>query len=406
MHSRSETACHLENSLEISGPQPSLTGRGHGQFSLRDNEKPLKLDRIIYAESGRPNFTNRAQMKCLIFKVNQLGDTIVFLPAFQELRRRFPSWSFYVFCTPVSEPLFEEIPRANVHVFSNEYFRRAWRHSYRFFDLLKLVRSIRADICLYSEDQGPVSFLLGCLARIPMRVGPSHRRLSWTLTHPVTVKTSELVGVKDWRIAQKLAQSMGDNHTWVSAPPAPELFGLPLSRCENNKILIHPGASREYKKWSLERFLELANLLSKDFEVVWIEQRKSEEAKLLNGIKKLRGESLFRLTQEIQTCSLYIGNNSGPMHLASALGVPCIIFNGPSDPPWDPHWNSDLNVLLRDPSVLCQPCDSQARPANICRNQSQPMQCMNVWTLERAYSIVVDSFRNRRNPTKKSLLPS
>ena len=76
------------------------------------------------------------------------------------------------------------------------------------------------------------------------------------------------------------------------------------------------------------------------------------------------------------------------MNIASALGVPGVIMNGPSTPNWNPAWHGDRFTLLSDPSLACQPCDQLTHPVNACQNLEEPMACMKRWTVERVLAKV------------------
>ena len=78
----------------------------------------------------------------------------------------------------------------------------------------------------------------------------------------------------------------------------------------------------------------------------------------------------------------FVGNNSGPMNIASALGVSGTILNGPSAANWDPPWHGERFDLLRDPALACQPCDPLTHPANVCQNREHPMACMLRWSVD------------------------
>jgi heptosyltransferase-2 len=86
---------------------------------------------------------------------------------------------------------------------------------------------------------------------------------------------------------------------------------------------------------------------------------------------------------------LFVGNNSGPMHVASVMGVPSIAFRGPAAPQWMPMWNLDKFTIISDPELACQPCDAVTGPVNRCLNAAEPMACMNRWSVDAVHRIVM-----------------
>ena len=112
---------------------------------------------------------------------------------------------------------------------------------------------------------------------------------------------------------------------------------------------------------------------------VWMEQRVAEEADLTVAVQRMPVGTLDEFVRLMTGARHFVGNNSGPMNLASALGIPSTIFNGPSTPNWDPPWYRDRFDLLLDPSLACQPCDRLTHPVNACQNSVHPMTCMDRW---------------------------
>jgi len=185
------------------------------------------------------------------------------------------------------------------------------------------------------------------------------------------------VAAHNWRIARS-------RFTLPENMPAPDLtaFGCDAS----DAIVIHPGASREYQRWPLRHFIALANRLSETYPVRWIAQ--GEDAGLSSAVQRVKTSKLDDLVRVLAGAKLFIGNNSGPMHIASALGIPGVILIGPSSPRWDPVWYRERFELLREPLVSCQPCDSATSPVNRCVNTLTPMACLNRWNVDAVYAKV------------------
>ena len=110
-------------------------------------------------------------------------------------------------------------------------------------------------------------------------------------------------------------------------------------------IVIHPGSGSGKKCWPAERFLELARLLSKSGRAVKVilgevelEQWPKERIEQFARIAQLRQTaSVVELMETISSASTFIGNDSGPGHLAGILGVPTVSIFGPKDPTrWKP----------------------------------------------------------------------
>lgn len=125
-------------------------------------------------------------------------------------------------------------------------------------------------------------------------------------------------------------------------------------------IAIHPGSGSEAKNWPLERFIELGPALLDTGEktrllLVGGEADADRVARLAASlasekVRSITNRPLPELAAVLQNCGLFIGHDSGISHLAAAVGVPCLLLFGPTDPTiWAPG-NPQVGVL-RAPSL-------------------------------------------------------
>ena len=134
---------------------------------------------------------------------------------------------------------------------------------------------------------------------------------------------------------------------------------------ENSKIVIHPGSGSIRKRWPLECFLELTEVLARrglrpQFVCGPAELDLQAEIKKQNRQVNHFGE-LTDLADWIKTADGYIGNDSGISQLAAFIGIPSVVIFGPSDPErWIPP---GPRVQVVRPTVNCDPC-FEVDPAN------------------------------------------
>jgi len=324
-------------------------------------------------------------MTLLVFKVNQLGDNVVYLPVVQSLVAAHPDWRIVVLTSPTAARLYEACcPRVELRVFETKKFNDAWRKPWQLVRMAVELRALRPDACLLGDDQSSVAHLLARLSGARMCVGPQtpHVLLNGLLHHREAVQANEAVAAHNWRIAEsqfELPESM----------PEPDLRAF--GRVESGAIVIHAGASREYQRWPLRQYIELANRLAKTHAVCWIAQ--GEDAGLSEAVKRVKTRTLDELVRVIAGANFFIGNNSGPMHIASAVGTPGLILIGPSSLRWDPVWHCERFELLREPRLSCQPCDSTTKPTNRCLNKEMPMACLNRWSVDAVHERVIKLYR-------------
>lgn len=320
-------------------------------------------------------------MTLLVFKVNQLGDNVVFLPVVQSLVAAHPDWRIVVLTSPTAARLYEVCcPRVELRVFEKAKFNGAWCEPWHLLRMARELRALKPDACLLGDDQGNVAHLLARLSGAKQCVGPQtpHVRLNALLQHRVAMEGEESVASHNWRIARtkfELPECM----------PAPDLSAF--GRDESGAIVIHAGASRDYQRWPMKNFIELANRLAETHAVRWIVQ--GGETGLSDAVHQVKTSTLNELVRVIAGAKCFVGNNSGPMHIASACGTPGVILIGPSSPRWDPLWHRERFDLLREPRLSCQPCDLATKPANRCVNTQTPMACLNRWSVDAVHERVI-----------------
>jgi ADP-heptose:LPS heptosyltransferase len=121
-----------------------------------------------------------------------------------------------------------------------------------------------------------------------------------------------------------------------------------------NCAVLHPFASAPSKAWPVERFVALAH---------YLDERHGLEPVIVGGGKDdfsafaefdcLRGAPLDEVKSLLATATLFVGNDSGPAHMAAAFGVPSLVLYGSSDPVvWAP-WRTDAEAIV-EPAGLSQ----------------------------------------------------
>lgn len=320
-------------------------------------------------------------MTLLVFKVNQLGDNVVFLPVVQSLAAAHPDWRIVVLTSPAAARLYEVCcPQVELRVFETARFNGAWRQPWRLAQIVAKLRGLKPDACLLGDDQGNVAHLLARLSGAKLCVGPQtpHVKLNFLVPHRVAANENMSVAAHNWSIATTHCELSG-------AMPAPDLSAF--GRDESGAIVIHAGASREYQRWPAQNFVELANRLAKKHAVRWIVQ--GDDVGLSDAVERVKTGTLDELVRVIAGAQMFVGNNSGPMHIASACGTPGVVLIGPSSPRWDPVWHREKFDLLREPQLSCQPCDLPTKPVNRCQNFAAPMACLNRWSVDAVHERVL-----------------
>jgi ADP-heptose:LPS heptosyltransferase len=93
-------------------------------------------------------------------------------------------------------------------------------------------------------------------------------------------------------------------------------------------------------------------------------------------------DSLGAFVSLLASADFFLGNNSGPMHLANALGLSGVAVTGASALGWDPYWYRERWMVLRHPSLACQPCERPNKVIAGCANTAAPLACLLYWSVD------------------------
>lgn len=147
-------------------------------------------------------------------------------------------------------------------------------------------------------------------------------------------------------------------------------------------IAIHPGGYYSSQRWPADRFASVARLLAEKYAANVTAIGGPDDREAVDTILRLAGKagvkavfpSIRGLVEALSECDLLICNNSGPLHLASALGLPTVSTMGPTDPVlWWPN-GDDQEVLRND--AECSPCS---------RGECSDRRCLDTITAEEVF---------------------
>jgi ADP-heptose:LPS heptosyltransferase len=116
-------------------------------------------------------------------------------------------------------------------------------------------------------------------------------------------------------------------------------------------VVLHPFASAPPKAWPLERFVEVAERLQSAGLEPMILAGPADDASAFARFQVFRNAPLADVKNLMSGASLFIGNDSGPAHIAAAFGVPVVVLFGPSNPvTWAP-WRTEARVLTSEGDI-------------------------------------------------------
>jgi ADP-heptose:LPS heptosyltransferase len=267
-----------------------------------------------------------------VIRVRSMGDCILTTPALAVLKQARPDLSIAIVVEDPFRALFERNPDVA------EILPPEWG----------CVRRWRPDLCLNLHGGGS-SAISTALSGARFRAGFAHFRPSWIYNVRIP-RAQGILGIeRKVHTAEHLASAM----FYLGVPPVEipraKLFCSEPAQAATavaSYAVIHPVAALPDKTWPAERFLEVADYLKRSFELnpVFI-GGPGEDLSAFARWRTVPGAPLEGIKSLIAGASLFVGNDSGPAHMAAAFGIPVVVIFGPSDPVvWAP-WRTQAEVL-------------------------------------------------------------
>lgn len=275
------------------------------------------------------------------------------------------------------------------------------RYSFRdYLALAMRLRRYRFDLA-FVLDRSPMLTLLPWLAGIPRRVGLDSQGRGFSLTERVAVSSSlaHLQHEADIYLDLARALNLSIDHPRMHFEPTSE-ERAEVVHADRRQVAIFPGGGSNpgmeltAKRWPLECYRELTRRLVHDLHVQVLLIGGPGDTALTQAIMAgltlpdgsvldLAGKLQFgALAAQLQACSLFVGNDSSPMHLAAAVGIPVIAIFGPTSPQeYGPYPADDPKHVAIWHHPTATPCFFQGKMRE-CSNCT----CMQAVTVEEVWN--------------------
>jgi len=311
-------------------------------------------------------------VKVLVLKPSSLGDVIHALPVLRHLRRHHPDAIVDWWLHKNLVPLLEGDP--DIHRIL-PFDRKAWGRPLGFAQILREVSALRSErYDLVLDLQGLArSALVGRACGARRFVGVGDWRELAPLFHGESVpRPSPSTHAVDWylTVARHLGWDTHQPFEWLPPRPAgdDEIQRLFPQLSEGDWIGLQPGARWENKRWPIESWSRLASELQERLPSIRIavfggpDETALGEAIVRAGgtgrILDLTGRlSLPGMIEGLRRIRLLVTNDTGPMHVAVALGRPVVAVFGPTAPERTGPYGQSSHVL-RIRGLPCAPCMS------------------------------------------------
>jgi heptosyltransferase-2 len=312
-------------------------------------------------------------MKILVRATNWVGDAVMCIPALRAIRDRWPQAEITILARPWVADLYRGQGYAD-HIFV--YENRGTHKG--FWGRERLARSLRRekfDIAMLFQNAFDAAWI-AWRAGIRQRIGYARYGRSALLTQAIPVPGKGEAPDHEMYYYLELLRRAG----WIERLPRIEEISIAVGEEERTRALerlLAAGARRDAiriafaagaaygsaKCWEPDRYAALADRLIAAFDADVIlfgaAQENEMAARILSAMRQracnmVGATKIGELPALLSSCRLFIGNDSGAMHVAGAVGVPVIAIFGPTDPQGTRPITPQL-TLLHEP-VECSPC--------------------------------------------------
>lgn len=313
------------------------------------NEETIKIQKI--------------PKKILIIKPSSLGDVVHSLPFLNVIRDDFEFAKIHWVIAKGLESLLENHPMIEkLWVINKDEWKNIRKFKNTIAEIRKLYRELRNESYDIAIDlQGLLrSGILTNATRAPLKIGFKEAREGSTMFYTHKIQGGNEIHAVDRYL--KIASAMGCDIDNV-------IFPLPLvfesesvvdlkTKIKEYAVLV-PGARWKTKQWGTERFAQLSSLMNiksivigsrQDKEISdYIQAHSSGKAISMAGQTNLK-----ELLSLMRGAKIVIANDSGPMHIAAACGVPVVAIFGPTNPVRTGPYGTNHLVIKSD--IPCSPC--------------------------------------------------
>lgn len=334
-------------------------------------------------------FHKESTRNILVIALKRVGDTILSIPTFRAIKESLPQSQVTVFANSYVKDILERIKYIdNLVTYDKEF---------SFLQRARVVRQLSRNqfdlavdlTCDYTFEGGLWAYLSG--ARY--RVGYNTYARGFLFNKPVKHERRPLHVIDEiLNIVKSINLDTQDKSLRIRASEEAEESIRQFLREMNVKdkdllIGIHPGGHYPTQMWSRERFADVADEMTEKYKAQLILIGGPKEEGLISQIKqKMKNKPLIFLDQPvrnllalIQTCHLLVCNNSGPLHMATALGTQTVSTMGPTlAERWWPYGQGHVVIRKNLPCISCN--------EGYCRIKTH--DCMRLITVEEMFEAI------------------
>ena len=275
-----------------------------------------------------------------VLRLRSLGDSVLTTPALGILKRARPDLRVAVMVEDRFRAVFEDQPDTDEILPPR----------------LGALRKFRPSLCLNLHG-GTRSAWLTRASGARWRAGFGHYRMQWAYNLGIP-RAQEILGVeRTVHTAEHLASAM----FWLGAPvgeiPRACLGSRAPRPSEAAVAVLHPFAATREKTWPAEGFCSVARHLEHSGMEVVVVGGADDDFAPFRAWRSMPGAPLGEVKDVMAGAALFVGNDSGPAHIAAAFGLPVVTIFGDSDPAiWGP-WRTASEVVAASGGIAAVAVD-------------------------------------------------
>jgi heptosyltransferase II len=314
--------------------------------------------------------------RLLIVCPSWVGDCVMATPVFRAVRAAWPQATITALLRPGLDDLLAGSAWFDqVIAMPNRGWLGPWR-------VAAALRTSRPQVALLLPNSFR-SALTARLARVPRRIGTARDGRAWLLTEavPSLPRGAPLAAVETYALlGERLCDGpIVDRRLELAVTPDQQAAADRLLRDVRQPfLLLNPGANRADKRWPVERFATAADALAARHGLEIVATGSPGERPLMQRLRAAAktpivdlasaGVDLGSLKGVIRRCALLLTNDTGPRHIAAALGRPTVALFGPTDHRWTTLACATEHVLVAAPFLPAdQVADQHPRECSINR---------------------------------------
>lgn len=322
----------------------------------------------------------------LFIRLRLLGDIVFTIPAIQLFKQRFPGTRLHY----VVEERFREI--AGIIPGVDRVITVPGRRGLK--EILAFRRAVREQGIHTAVDfhSGPGSAVLTLASGAARRIGYRTPNRNWAYSHLIDRHSASAPPHSVHNQARLL---LGLGIAVDVIPPYPEIpvYAFPPSdrlvavRGMRPKVVVHLGAGNRFRDWGMDHFTALVQRLSSEKVPVFLiggsaeERARAAVLRSIPGVHDFSGPmSAKELLSLIAAAAVYVGADSGPLHLASLTSTPLVALFGPNLAAISGPWRR-RGVEIIELEMACRPCSQRK-----CKYGTIP--CMRDISVEKVHEAV------------------